>query len=553
MKYKITITAVLFLIFANSVLGQVPTNNPFHDRSNGIHWTDSLAWKNVINVKDVPNAIDLKGNVDSTIFHDLMKKVSKNGGGVLFFPKGKYFFKYNIHLVNDVILRGADLEGVKKANKKGFRPPTEFLFPKYNPTFEGNGTPKITAFKLIRGENCKNVGIINLDINRGGINYTGENLMIFGIRSNNVANPKFVYLAQFKGFGWQRYPDASSGNIIVTSKRSLIANCRLNDAITDDFEMDNFMTNEGFVFKKIKIKFQYALQQGIKINNCPNDFCKIELYDNYVNSFLAKNIAKNFNGNSILKDNVFINTKCQNLVENDTFYSIPEQKNGSKMFKNEIFINKENDTLAYSILKPYNYDPKKTYPSILFLHGVGQHGINNDHLIHFAKLFSNERNFKTSPYFVIAPHLNVNEKFTSPSLDSLPSKSLKLTMELLESLKSKYSLDPSKITISGISSGSSAVLEVVVRYPDLFKRAIMMSGIRPLNQKQLLRVKNVDFILSAGTDDPYIKIKDYRFFVSIFKNQGLNISYYEYPEFGHWSWLMLQNDEKFLNLIFNNP
>ena len=75
---------------------------------------------------------------------------------------------------------------------------------------------------------------------------------------------------------------------------------------------------------------------------------------------------------------------------------------------NSLFEKKEyisgKDTLRYRILYPINYDPAKKYPLILFLHGSGERGNDNEaQLVHGSKLFLNDANRAKYPAFVIFP------------------------------------------------------------------------------------------------------------------------------------------------------
>lgn len=57
------------------------------------------------------------------------------------------------------------------------------------------------------------------------------------------------------------------------------------------------------------------------------------------------------------------------------------------LFTKKQFI-KEGDTLNYRMLLPENFDPKKEYPVLFFLHGAGERGNDNEaQLMHGSKLF----------------------------------------------------------------------------------------------------------------------------------------------------------------------
>src|SRR6476620_9890924 len=63
-----------------------------------------------------------------------------------------------------------------------------------------------------------------------------------------------------------------------------------------------------------------------------------------------------------------------------------------------------NDTLPYRLLYPENYDPKKKYPLIVFLHGSGERGRDNEkQLLHGGDLFLRADVRKNYPAIVLFP------------------------------------------------------------------------------------------------------------------------------------------------------
>ena len=72
-------------------------------------------------------------------------------------------------------------------------------------------------------------------------------------------------------------------------------------------------------------------------------------------------------------------------------------------YEKKLFIN-ENDTLPYRILLPQKIIKGEKYPLVIFLHGIGERGIDNElQLIHGSTLFLKENNLKKFPSFVIFP------------------------------------------------------------------------------------------------------------------------------------------------------
>ena len=66
-------------------------------------------------------------------------------------------------------------------------------------------------------------------------------------------------------------------------------------------------------------------------------------------------------------------------------FSVAQDKS---KFSKEIFTN-GGDTLLYRMLLPEDFDPAKQYPVMMFLHGAGERGNDNEaQLMHGSKLLS---------------------------------------------------------------------------------------------------------------------------------------------------------------------
>ncbi|NJR22653.1 MAG: hypothetical protein HC786_11065 [Richelia sp. CSU_2_1] len=201
-----------------------------------------------------------------------------NGGGVIYFPAGIYEFPDSIYLKSGTVIRG-ETPQTTDAKQSDYNPPTKFRFPKYEPQLSGSGTPNSTAFKRIftyDPNNDSNIGVVNLDIDRSPVYFLSNldysknrNIVVFGIRSNNVAEPSpLVPDLNFQA-AWQRYANPYAANIkINASANVLIANNRLNDKITDNYQQAEYQVtypdNEGIEI--YDVPFNYSNHFGILVN-----------------------------------------------------------------------------------------------------------------------------------------------------------------------------------------------------------------------------------------------------------------------------------------------
>ena len=80
----------------------------------------------------------------------------------------------------------------------------------------------------------------------------------------------------------------------------------------------------------------------------------------------------------------------------------------NELYQKKDFVSK-GDTLHYRVLFPDNYDKGKSYPLVLFLHGAGERGNDNEkQLTHGAVLFSDVKTRTDYPAIVLFPQCPAN-------------------------------------------------------------------------------------------------------------------------------------------------
>jgi len=536
---------ILFLILISRIsYSQIPSDNPYTTRFKiSQHWTNQLKWGNVTDVSKIQGLIDQNRHVNLTCLEEIMINLSTKGGGVLYFPEGDYYFDENLVLYTGVIVRGATPKHMKDAKDPEYRPATRFIFPQFTPVFSGPA-PESSAFKEIRCDNAKtkNIGVVNIDINRVAINFTNyfrDNIIVFGVRSNNAVTLENLKWVDEVKDAWQIYPKPDDANIMLKAKQyAVVSNCRLNDSITDDFNMPNYSTNDGEIFTKDTVRFQYGLHQGIKFQESTPDTPHFEISDNYVRSGVKKKI--DCGSNVVQTNNQLKDMEVQNLIEPNGGYSIEKQKRVADSFKDSVYI-KNKDSLFYYLLKPQNYNPRKKYRLFVFYPGKSDTG--RVALVHFVNIFVDKPD---QPYFVLVP-----KPIKTKSNILKAHYNMMATVEFANKIKKQYRIEKKDMYVAGLSSGGSMVWETILTYPKLFNTAILMSSIRPLSSVDLQTLKNISFIMSVSKDDPYVPLVAVQLIKSQMEQQGTSVSSYEYNNTGHFSWISLSNDKEFLKRLFN--
>lgn len=149
------------------------------------------------------------------------------------------------------------------------------------------------------------------------------------------------------------------------------------------------------------------------------------------------------------------------------------------------------DTLKYRLLYPENFDPDHTYPLILFLHGAGERGSDNEkQLTHGSGLFLDPMVRKAFPAVVIFPQCPANDYWASVRIDRSqpgpirldfsedlpPTRPMVLVQQLLDSMRNESFTDDSRLYVMGLSMGGMGTFDIVSRNPELFAAAVPICG-----------------------------------------------------------------------------
>lgn len=216
-------------------------------------------------------------------------------------------------------------------------------------------------------------------------------------------------------------------------------------------------------------------------------------------------------------------------------------------FEGRMFKNDKEETLGYQFLMPSavaeNRAGDDKFPLVIFLHGAGERGTDlSKVLIHGVRTFATDEMRKKHPCFVIAPQCPAEKKWVEVdwSLDShqMPetvSDSLRLTLDLVESLQKRFPIDSNRIYVTGLSMGGYGTWDLLQRYPDRFAAAApVCGGGDPAFAKRCAKVPVWAF---HGAKDTAVKPERSRAMIAAIEAAGGKPKYIEYPDVGHNSWV----------------
>ena len=233
------------------------------------------------------------------------------------------------------------------------------------------------------------------------------------------------------------------------------------------------------------------------------------------------------------------------------------------LFSKELFI-RGTDTLKYRLLLPKDFSESKQYPVILFLHGAGERGNDNEiQLTHGSELFTNDLNRGAFPVIVIFPQCPKDNYWANASVDrnsnplsinfplnAPPTKALNLTMLLMEDFLSKPYTNKQKIYVGGLSMGGMGTFEILNRKPDVFAAAFAICGGGNPDGVKAYANKTDLWVFHGAKDDvvdPQLSIT----MVSAYLKAGGKPNFTLYADANHNSWDSAFAEPQFLTWLFS--
>lgn len=234
-------------------------------------------------------------------------------------------------------------------------------------------------------------------------------------------------------------------------------------------------------------------------------------------------------------------------------------------FSREIYTDAEkygDVSLPYRLFFPVNYDPGKKYPLVIFLHGVGERGDDNEIQITFDQtppvLLISEANLEKYPCFILAPQCPGDKRWVeapwetgSYVQDDVPiSIPAAMLVDVIDILCKKYSIDNKRLYLTGLSMGGFGTWDLITRFPEKFAAAAPVCGVSDASKAAL--IKDLPIWAFHGDKDDVVPVKGTREMVESLKRCGsTTIKYTEYAGVDHISWNKAYTTEGFFDWMFS--
>jgi hypothetical protein len=186
--------------------------------------------------------------------------------------------------------------------------------------------------------------------------------------------------------------------------------------------------------------------------------------------------------------------------------------------------------LPFRYFVPPDLVPGESYPLILFLHGSGERGSDNesqlDNNANGAMQLLDDANLALQPVFMIAPQCPTDGWWSGGTLTT--------AISLVDQVAADFPVDMERIYISGLSMGGMGTWSAVTSQPTRFAAAVPMSGngaTAPAGS-----VDHVPFWFFHAVNDGTVGVEGSDNLVAALRNAGASTIYTRYDLGGHGIW-----------------
>ena len=203
--------------------------------------------------------------------------------------------------------------------------------------------------------------------------------------------------------------------------------------------------------------------------------------------------------------------------------------------------------------------PKEKIPMLLFLHGAGERGIDNEIQLKggipsIVKILKSE---KYGSFIMVAPQCPKDQKWVTTDwtlsahqMEDQMSWPLAATVALLDSiLNANKQIDQSRLYLSGLSMGGFGTWELLQRFPDKFTAAIPVCG--GGDTSLACRISKVPVWAFHGKKDKVVLVNRTTDMVSKMKLLNKNVKMTIFPNDGHYIWKKVYENKGVIRWFFS--
>ena len=237
-------------------------------------------------------------------------------------------------------------------------------------------------------------------------------------------------------------------------------------------------------------------------------------------------------------------------------FLMPVAVRAADEFEPRTFEGADGAQLGYRLLKPSQIDAAKKYPLVLFLHGAGERGTDNQQqLKNGAPAFLKPDAREKYPCFVLAPQCPPDKKWTTvkdwvgpnPFVEE-PSEPMKLVFGAVDAVLKEFPIDQDRLYVTGLSMGGYGTWDIITRQPTRWAAAVPVCGGGDV--AKIAPAKGMAIWAFHGAIDPTVPVIRSREMIAALVAAGGKPLYSEYPYVKHDSWTTAYGEPELMHWMF---
>ncbi|HBC88472.1 MAG TPA: hypothetical protein DCZ94_16105 [Lentisphaeria bacterium] len=205
---------------------------------------------------------------------------------------------------------------------------------------------------------------------------------------------------------------------------------------------------------------------------------------------------------------------------------------------------RSHDGMPYRLFIPKNYDQSKSYTLVVFLHGSGEVGSDNE-----AQL---KNNGNGSLWLINTDYQVSHPVFFAAPQGSWGNAAVQAKVAgMINALKQEFSgIATDRVIVTGLSLGGAGTYFMMSKYPDLVAAGVPMQG--PKDWQTIANNKNMNIWHFHAADDNsgYHPISQADYTVKYLRSYGLNVVYTRYNTGGHGIWPEAYKNPQLMSWIY---
>ena len=219
------------------------------------------------------------------------------------------------------------------------------------------------------------------------------------------------------------------------------------------------------------------------------------------------------------------------------------------------------DRPGYVVYVPHNYDARKSWPVILFLHGSGERGDDAMRATQIGIGAAIRHDRDLVPAIVVFPIAPEETRWLDAEADG--------AMRALDRTIGEFNVDRHRVYLTGLSMGGYGAYHLALAHPDRFAALVVVcGGLLPHASTTAVRqspltmhaadpyafvaesLKHIPIWLFHGADDPIIPVEESRRMNEELRRAGADVHYTEYAGVGHNAWDRAYSDGAMWTWLF---